>query len=140
MTDWSEITYTKTIHLKVDLVKFNTFQVNKRGRYTEAEKNKRKRGDDSNRRAKKRKQCTVSYSSSSSSSSSHDCNVIFPTTESPSIEYDVGEHTLGQHAGDLLLDLHTHLQRHKSEQKPSILYMPGMIVDKSLVGISYFHS
>ena len=95
----------------------------------------------------------MTYSSSSSSTSfgsgEHtwhlkDLGKSLPQTgisSKPKIEGDVGKHTLGQHAGELLLDLHTYMkQHHRCEKKPSILTMPGMIVDKTMVRYLNNHS
>ena len=90
---------------------------------------------DSNRG--KRKQITVSSSSSSSSSLTNQSDENLPTTESLSIEYDIGEHVLGQHAGELLLDLHTYMEQHESKQQPSKLTMPGIIINKTMVRFLY---
>lgn len=118
-------------------------EVKNKGWHSEEYKLKRKYGEDSSKEGKRRRH-EVSYSSSSSSSTSSLSDQSFSTSESPSIEYDVCEHTLGQHAGELLLDLHTYMEQYKGERTPSVLFMPGMIVDKTMVyftilEISYQH-
>lgn len=78
------------------------------------------------------------------SSSSEQTNLLnpketcFPQTKEsyryiPWIEPDAARETLGQHAGNLLLDLHTYMEHYTGEQKPSILTMPGLIVDKNMI-------
>ncbi|XP_052067687.1 uncharacterized protein LOC127706981 [Mytilus californianus] len=130
----------------VDSNLLTVIKVKNKGQYTEQEKRKRKQQEDSEKRGKRRRY-NVSYSSSTSStpteSVEHRCysealkqNPL--QTEKnirPWIELDVGKHTLGQHAGELLLDLHNYMKRHSDvkNEKPSTLTMPGMIIDKTMV-------
>lgn len=87
---------------------------------------------------------TVSPSSTSSSSSIESDEHLyksekgFPLTQRsvrPLIELHVGTDTLGQHAGDLLLDLHTYMEQNSdvTSERPSVLIMPGIIFDKTMV-------
>ncbi|XP_052072340.1 uncharacterized protein LOC127710495 [Mytilus californianus] len=132
----------KDLHSK----SLTVIEVKYKGQYTEEENRKRKQQEDSEKRAKRRRY-NVSNSSSSSStpteSVEHRCysealkqNPL--QTENnirPLIELDVGKHTLGQHAGELLLDLHNYMEQHSDvkNEKPSTLTMPGMIIDKTMV-------
>ncbi|XP_052075666.1 uncharacterized protein LOC127713089 [Mytilus californianus] len=129
---------------------FTVIKVKNKGQYAEEEKLKRKQQEDSEKRAKRRRY-TVSSSSSSTPTSptesdEHRCysealkQNPLQTEKSfkPRIEIDVGMHTLGQHAGELLLDLHNYMERHSDvkNEKPSTLTMPGMIIDKTMVYIT----
>lgn len=130
-----------------------------------------KADEDVSRRSKKRKRVRSSYETSSSSeysSSSEASSSVSETTSTeitsgtiltdselmvkdiyikPDIEIYLDKRTIGQHAGELLLNLHDYYERRlRNEQVPvpTTLTMPGMIVDGTkvyftLLEISYQH-
>lgn len=86
---------------------------------------------------KRRRICSASSSPSTSTSSPY--RSIKNRQDKPQIEYDLDKRILGQHAGELLLDLDRYrVPNEKLANLSNKLTMPGMIVDGTKVRIFFY--
>ena len=77
-------------------------------------------------------------SSSSSVSTSYKSGSVTTRKDIPQIEEDLSERVLGQHAGELLLDLDRYrVPNEKLADLSNKLTMPGMILDETKVRLFY---